>query len=126
MNRIKELRQTLNLTQKELAEKVGFNQTAIGKYERNELEPNLETLKKLSAIFECSIDYLVGYSDDFGNVTVQQKSPADALTPTEQELLNNFRSLPRAEQTQISEYARILAIHRGTKKNIKKIKGEIL
>lgn len=117
MNRIKELRQTLNLTQKELAEKVGFNQTAIGKYERNELEPNLETLKKLSAIFECSIDYLVGYSDDFGNVTVQQKSPTNALTPAEQELLNNFRSLPPPEQVQANEYVRFLSERRGIKKN---------
>ena len=116
MNRIKELRQSQNLTQKELAEKVGFNQTAIGKYERNELEPNLETLKKFSAIFECSIDYLLGHSDDFGNVTVQQKSPAPTLTQAEQDLLNDFRSLPRPEQAQAAEYVHFLAQRRGTKK----------
>lgn len=113
MNRIKELRQSQNLTQKELAEKVGFNQTAIGKYERNELEPNLETLKKLSILFECSIDYLIGHSDDFGNVTVQQKSPAPSLSQEEQDLLNDFRSLPRPEQAQASEYVHFLAQRRG-------------
>ena len=113
MNRIKELRQSLNLTQKELAEKIGFNQTAIGKYERDDLEPNLETLKKLSIIFECSIDYIIGHSDDFGNITVQQKSPS-SLTPEEQKLLNDFRSLPRSERNQASEYVHYLAHRRGT------------
>lgn len=113
MNRIKELRQSLNLTQKELAKKVGFNQTVIGKYERNELEPNLETLKKLSVIFECTIDYIIGHSDDFGNVTVQKESPS-LLTPEEQNLLNDFRSLPREERSQASEYVHYLAHRRGT------------
>lgn len=113
MNRIKELRQSLNLTQKELAEKVGFNQTVIGKYERGELEPNLETLKKLSSIFECSIDYIIGHSDDFGNVMVKEKS-APSLTPEEQNLLNDFRSLPRQERSQASEYVHYLAHRRGT------------
>ena len=112
MNRIRELRQSLNLTQKELAEKIGFNQTAIGKYERDELEPNLETLKKLSIIFECSIDYIIGHSDDFGNVTIQQKSPS-SLTPEEQKLLDDFRSLPRSERSQASEYVHYLADRRG-------------
>lgn len=112
MNRIKELRQSLNLTQKELAEKIGFNQTVIGKYERGDLEPNLETLKKLSVIFECSIDYIIGHSDDFGNVTIQQKSPS-SLTPEEQKLLENYRSLPREERSQASEYVQFLAHRRG-------------
>lgn len=116
MNRIKELRQSINLTQKELAEKIGFNQTAIGKYERGELEPNFETLKKMSTIFECSIDYLIGYSDDFGNITIKEKS-SPSLTPEEQQLLNDFRSLPKPEQAQASEYVRFLSERRGAKKN---------
>lgn len=112
MNRIKELRQSLNLTQKELAEKVGFNQTAIGKYERNDLEPNLETLKKLSLIFECSIDYIIGHSDDFGNVTVKKES-SSSITAEEQKLLDDFRLLPREEQKQSAEYVHYLAHRHG-------------
>ena len=92
MNRIRELRVSMALTQTQLAEKVGLNQTAIGKYERGELEPSLETLKKLSSIFECSIDYIIGFSDDFGNVTVYQRTDnVAALSVDEQKIIDAVR-----------------------------------
>lgn len=46
MNRIKELRTMQSLTQSDLAKKIGVNQSAVGKYEREELEPNITILKK--------------------------------------------------------------------------------
>lgn len=95
-NRIRELRSNLNLTQAELAKKIGLNQSAVGKYEREELEPNLDTLMKLSAIFECSIDYIIGYSDDFGNVTVNNDSSAPSLSPDEWQLVKDYRELAPA------------------------------
>lgn len=101
MNRIRELRVGLNFTQAQIAEIVGLNQTAIGKYERGELEPNLETLKKLCAIFECSIDYLTGFSDDLGNVTVYNTTEGyNALTTTEQKIVNIIRryNIPNADE----------------------------
>lgn len=122
-NNIRELRLSLSLTQSELAEKLGLNQSAIGKYERNELEPSISTLKKMSLIFECSIDYIVAHSDDFGNIVVKEKSPAQTLSQAEQDLLDDFRSVPRPEQAQIAEYARYVAdkhatnIEKANKKN---------
>lgn len=104
MNRIKELRIAAGFTQAELAAKVGLNQTAIGKYERDELEPSISTLKKLSTVFECSIDYLVGYSDDFGVISIANNGtqlPADA-----QELVDMFLSLSPAHRIQILEYTK--------------------
>ena len=92
MNRIKELRVACGLTQTQLAEKIGLNQTAIGKYEREQLEPSLNTLKSLSALFECSIDYLIGHSDDFGNVTVyQQTDGVHSLSADEQKIIDALR-----------------------------------
>ena len=112
-NRIRELRITYNLTQNELAKKIGLNQSAIGKYEREELEPNIETLKKLSTLFECSIDYLLGFSDDFVKISIEKKPPA--LTAEEENLLNDFRTLPRPERAQATEYIHYLADKRGVK-----------
>ena len=101
MNRIKELRVAFALTQEQLAEKIGFNQTAVGKYERGELEPSIETLKKLSAIFECSIDYLVGHSDDFGNVTVyEQTDKISSLSKNEQYIIDCLRKNPPHNATE--------------------------
>ena len=95
MNRIKEMRIASKFSQKDLAEMIGCNQTAVGKYEREDLEPNLDTLKKLSSIFECSIDYLVGNSDDFGVVQTAQNY---ALTALESEMLSHFRKLDMSSQ----------------------------
>ena len=91
MNRIREMRIAAKMTQQELGDKIGLNQTAVGKYERGELEPSISTLKKLSALFECSIDYLLLNADDFGNVTVQATAPA--LSAAERELIADFRAL---------------------------------
>ena len=91
--RLKDLRIEKGLSQTELSELLGVHQTAVGKYERGVLEPNLNTLKKLSAIFEVSIDYLLGIEDDFGNVVVHG-SPTAELGAGEKDLLQNFRKLP--------------------------------
>lgn len=63
MNRIKILREENLLTQKELAEKVQLSEGSISLYEKEERKPSLEVLVKLSDIFNCSIDYLLGRSD---------------------------------------------------------------
>lgn len=61
--RIKEERQHKGLTQGQLAELISTTQSTIGKYEREELEPNVDVIFKLCKIFEVSADYLLGLSD---------------------------------------------------------------
>lgn len=111
--RLKELREEKNLTQSEVAFAIKTSQTNIGRWENGKNEPAAGYLIQLADLFECSTDYLLGRSDDFGNVTVQQKSPS-SLTPEEQNLLNDFRSLQRPERNQASEYVHYLAHRRGT------------
>ena len=91
MNKIRELRLSLNLTQSDLAEKLGINQSAVGKYERGELEPSISTLRLLSKIFECSIDYIVCNSDDFGVISISNDGAQ--LSSEEAQLLHDFRAL---------------------------------
>lgn len=94
MNRIKELRTEKGLTQTQLASLLGINQTAVGKYERGELEPNLQNLTKLSLIFECSVDYIICNADDLGNIVIHKETPAPQLSGEEKDLLENYRKLP--------------------------------
>ena len=96
--RIKELRLLANLTQSELGKQIGCNQTAIGKYERGDLEPNLQTLTKLCTIFNCSLDYLVGIEDDFGNVILEER---EKLSNKERQLLSLYRTLSETEQNKL-------------------------
>lgn len=64
MIRIKYLRERERMTQGQLAEKIGSSTANISKYELEQTEPNLTILKKLSDLFDVSIDYIIGLTDN--------------------------------------------------------------
>jgi DNA-binding XRE family transcriptional regulator len=58
-SKIRELRKSKNLTQKELGNKVGLSEQAISQYERDERQPNIEILSKIAASLGTNIDKLI-------------------------------------------------------------------
>ena len=108
MLRIKELRLERGLTQKELAKRIDTTDKSIWGYENQIAVPPLDVLTKLADFFNCSIDYLTGRADDFGNVTVKQDGNAE-LTAEELEVLRCYRILSRTEQEQLKGYAMFMA-----------------
>ena len=62
--RLKELRVSRNLTQKEIADSVGMAPVAYQRYEYGTREPAYQKLIALADYFDVSLDYLVGRSDD--------------------------------------------------------------
>lgn len=63
-NNLKKIRQDCNLTQEELAKKIDTSRSNIANYENNKNMPSIDVLSKLSEILDCSIDYLLGKSDE--------------------------------------------------------------
>ena len=61
--RVLTLRKKNKWSQEELAKKVGTSAPIIGRYERNEIKPSIDTAKSISDALQVSIDYLVGGSD---------------------------------------------------------------
>lgn len=57
--RIRYLRQSMGMTQAELAEKLGVTPATVSKYELNIREPNLKTLRLLTEILHISADELI-------------------------------------------------------------------
>ena len=57
---ILQLRNRENLSQEELAEKLFVTRQAVSRWENGETLPNTETLKRLSALFDVSINTLLG------------------------------------------------------------------
>lgn len=57
--KIYELRKTNNLSQEQLAEKIGVSRQSISKWESGESSPELERLIALSQVFNVSTDYLL-------------------------------------------------------------------
>lgn len=58
-DRIRHYRRRLNLTQKELAQKVGVSTGTIGMYETNKREPDLQMLRRLAEVLEVTVGELV-------------------------------------------------------------------
>jgi len=61
--RLKNLREIDNLTQEQLAEKIGVSTSTIGLYETGARNPSRGSLTKLSTLFDVSMDYLMGKTD---------------------------------------------------------------
>ncbi|WP_203266157.1 helix-turn-helix domain-containing protein [Streptococcus uberis] len=81
--RLRELRQLNNITQIEMANKLGLNRVTYTNYEREKSEPSISTLKEIATIFNVSIDYLIAFEDS----NIKEKSRKRT-----QKLLLNFES----------------------------------
>ena len=106
MLKLRELRLDSEKTQAELALFLGTSRQVYANYENGINEPSLDTLARLADFFECSIDYLLGREDDFGNVTVQGTAPQ--VNSEEMELVRIFRKLPADLQRRAAAYMRNL------------------
>lgn len=61
--RIRDLREDNDFTQKFVAEKLSFSSTNYAKIERGDVVLTAEILIKLSALYNVSTDYILGLSD---------------------------------------------------------------
>jgi transcriptional regulator with XRE-family HTH domain len=76
-NKISELRKKNNLSQEELADKVGVARQTISKWELCETSPDLKQAKELSKIFNISIDELT--DNDIKNILEEKVSNTEKL-----------------------------------------------
>ncbi len=58
--RLKEIRQNLNMTQKDFGEYVGLTQATLSAYEKGGKNPSLENVKTIAEKCQISIDWLCG------------------------------------------------------------------
>lgn len=88
--RIRDLREDHDMTQDELAEKLGISKRTLLRYESGTSEPNISTLISLSLLFNVSIDYIVGSKDsetiDTPNVIAELDSIITQIEKIKKEL----------------------------------------
>ncbi len=63
--RLKELRLENGMTQQQVADLLNIKQQSYIRYEYGTGEPSINTLIKLTQIFNVSADYLLGISDEY-------------------------------------------------------------
>lgn len=95
--RLFELREYSDMSQKDLATMLNLKSSAISKYEKGWSQPSISTLIKLAEIFHVSVDYLLGLSG------IKNPYSAENFTPREAEIVNRYRKLNRENQIRIDE-----------------------
>lgn len=88
--RLKTLRKQAQLTQVDVAEKLGISQPAYASWERGVKKPTQENLVKIAQVLNVSVDYLVGNSDnsedELGNIELLFRMNSKGLTDEEKEI----------------------------------------
>lgn len=64
MNKIKGMRKKENMTQAELAHRIGVAQPTVAGWEANKRCPRPDMLVKLAKLFDCTVDDLLGYGHE--------------------------------------------------------------
>ena len=97
--RLKELRKSKNLTQKQVAKVLGISVQTYAAYEKSIKEPDDATLFFLSGIFDVTIDELF-YDEPNPQASIKNF----ANTPRERELLRLYRKLNNQEQVNVMSF----------------------
>jgi len=101
MNRIAELRKQKGLSQKEFAKFLKISPGNLCEWEKGRIEPSVDSLNIIANYFDVSIDYLVGRTDDFGNI---KKSDVE-IDKTTQELLKILSTFNERQKERVLAYA---------------------
>lgn len=100
--RIRDLREDADLTQKQVADKLFMHLTQYRRYENGESEVPLNIAINISKLYNVSLDYIAGLTNDKQGLT------KSSLNDDETRLINNFRLLSELNQGRILERAESL------------------
>ncbi|MGN0162854.1 MAG: helix-turn-helix domain-containing protein [Candidatus Ornithomonoglobus sp.] len=98
--RLRELRQSKDLTQQKFADYIGISKSSVNMYERGEREPGLETIEMIADFFNVDLDYLLGKSNIPNRSLQGVKTETDnkiLLSEKEKTVINAYRSQPEMQ-----------------------------
>lgn len=96
MSKIKDLRVARGWTQEKLGQMLNVQKAAVSKYERGVATPSNEVLKKMSAIFNVSTDYLLDNK-------ISSDAPVYHLAVEETRLIDGYRALNKVNKNLIMD-----------------------
>ncbi len=62
-SRLRDCRKAKNFSQNQLAGILSTNHSVIGKYERDDVKPSIDVVKRLAEILNTTVAYLIGEAD---------------------------------------------------------------
>ena len=79
MRRITEEREKLGYNQNEFADKLGVLNNTLCTWEKGSRKPPIDKIAKMADIFDCSIDYLVGRTDNRKAAVIEEEIGLDHI-----------------------------------------------
>lgn len=64
MLKLREIRQNVGLSQKQIAIELGVSYPTVSEWESGKKTPTAKNLERLASLLGCSVDYLLGYEDN--------------------------------------------------------------
>jgi transcriptional regulator with XRE-family HTH domain len=64
--RLRDCRKEKGLSQNEVAKLLNTNHSVIGKYERDDVNPSIDAVKRLAELLDTTVSYLVGEANTNG------------------------------------------------------------
>ncbi|HFD32744.1 MAG TPA: XRE family transcriptional regulator [Gammaproteobacteria bacterium] len=62
--KLRDARENKGFSQAELARQIKSHHSIIGKYERDEVKPTIDVVKKLANVLDTTVGYLLGETED--------------------------------------------------------------
>ena len=90
--RFKHYREEKGLSQKEAAELIGVKYYQLGNYETNRSEPSIKVLKKMSQVYQVSIDQLVGNFKNQKPMSDKEQEEMDQVFKILSELVDKYNN----------------------------------
>lgn len=94
--KLKKLRKSFGMTQDDIAELLGMSRTSFSKYENGATVPPLNVMRKLSAIYNVPIEFLI--HDEQPGKLVFKASTDNEIPDLEDESLKYFTQLTHEER----------------------------
>ena len=104
LKQIYQLRVQSKLSQAALAKEIGVSQKSIDNWESGLSQPSIAYVVRLADFFECSVDYLLGREDDYGNIALSSERGE-----SERALLNFFAKCDAKSKASVISYAEFLS-----------------
>ena len=99
--RIINLRESLNMTQAFLADKIGVTKAMMSKYENNVNVPKADIVGKIADILNTTADYLIGRTNDIS--PVEKDNTWIQLSKRDFKLIHGYRRLNGENRSRVDE-----------------------
>ena len=100
-NRLRDLRERRDLTQREVSSHIGCSCKVLSNYELDKREPDFQTLVKICDFFEVTTDYMLGRTE----VAIHYKDIP--LSSQSESLLTLYEKLPDEMKYDVIRYTKL-------------------